>query len=258
MNASDTFTIKTEVFEGPLDLLLSLIEKRKLFISDISLAQVADDYIGYVQKLGEFPMGMTASFILTASTLLLIKSKSLLPNLSLTQEEQGSIEDLQNRLIIYKRIQEASKYISIIFGKSVIFSKMQSKTVSPVFSPDENMTTHAMLESMRTVLASLPKKEVLSKTIVKKIMSIEEMINRLSSRVEQSLKMNFSEFAGSHANTKSTGGVHRATKEEKIMIIVSFLAILELVKQGVIEVNQRTFLEDITMEAQNLKVPNYH
>ena len=73
------YTVKTEAFEGPLELLLNLIEKRKLFISDISLAQVADDYIEYINKQEDFPMASTADFILVASTLVLIKSKSLLP-----------------------------------------------------------------------------------------------------------------------------------------------------------------------------------
>ena len=254
----ESYTIKTEVFEGPLDLLLSLIEKRKLFISDISLAQVADDYIEHVKRLSQFPMDMTASFILIASTLLLIKSKSLLPNLPLTLEEEGSIEDLEERLKIYKRVQEASKHLSLKFGKTIIFQKTQSRVIAPVFSPDEDITTLAMLQSMRTVISMLPKKEVLTKTVVKKIMSLEEMINTLTERVNQNLKMNFGDFAGGHGRTESQGARHTVTREEKVMIIVSFLAMLELVKQGVIEVSQQAFSDDIAMETQTLSVPHYH
>ena len=82
-----TFKIKTEAFEGPLDLLLNLIEKRKLFINDISISKVADDYIAYIKNLNKFPIRESANFILIASTLLLIKSISLLPNLHLSEEE---------------------------------------------------------------------------------------------------------------------------------------------------------------------------
>lgn len=86
MNATlPEFKIKTEVFEGPLDLLLSLVEKRKLFISDISLASVTDEYINHINKLPEYSMDDRTQFILIASTLLLIKAKSLLPNLPLTE-----------------------------------------------------------------------------------------------------------------------------------------------------------------------------
>ncbi|HVT74797.1 MAG TPA: segregation/condensation protein A, partial [Candidatus Paceibacterota bacterium] len=98
-----TFTVKQERFEGPLELLLDLIEKRKLFVNDVSLSKVADDYIGYVNNLGEFPVAEGAQFVLIASTLLLIKSKSLLPTLELTTDEQASIDDLNRRLKIYER-----------------------------------------------------------------------------------------------------------------------------------------------------------
>ena len=97
-----SYNVKTHIFEGPLDTLLSLIEKRKLFINDISLAQVADDYISYVRSLTDFPLADSAHFVLIASTLVLIKSKSLLPNLSLTEEEQSNIDDLEDRLKHYQ------------------------------------------------------------------------------------------------------------------------------------------------------------
>src|SRR3989344_4591424 len=92
------FYIKTRSFEGPLELLLELIEKRKLFISDISLAAVADEYMVYVRDFDDFPMEDTAQFILTASTLVLIKSRSLLPGVKLTEEEVSDIQDLERRL----------------------------------------------------------------------------------------------------------------------------------------------------------------
>ena len=117
------FTIKTQSFEGPLDLLLELIEKRKLFIGDIALAKVTDDFISHIKQFENMPMGESAHFILVASTLLLIKSKALLPGLSLTEEEQGDIHDLETRLKIYKRIKDASKDIETLFGKDVIFAQ---------------------------------------------------------------------------------------------------------------------------------------
>src|ERR1035437_2753511 len=109
------FTIKTQSFEGPLDLLLDLIEKRKLFINDISLAQVTDDFISHIKQGTGVSMGESAHFILVASTLLLIKSKSLLPDLNLTDEEQGDISDLERRLKMYKCIKEASVHVRRLF-----------------------------------------------------------------------------------------------------------------------------------------------
>ena len=97
------FKIKTENFEGPLDLLLSLIEKRKMLINDISLAKVADDFIAHLQNKEQFPIKDTSDFLVIASTLLLIKSKSLLPTLNLTEEEKTDMHDLELKLKIYKK-----------------------------------------------------------------------------------------------------------------------------------------------------------
>src|SRR3989338_7017919 len=110
------YYVKTHIFEGPLDTLLSLVEKRKLFISDISLAQVADDYIAYIKSLEDFPIADSAHFILIASTLVLIKSKSLLPTLTLSEEEEHNIEDLEKRLAEYQKYKELSRHLRERFG----------------------------------------------------------------------------------------------------------------------------------------------
>ncbi len=78
------FTIRTGSFEGPYDLLLDLIDRRKLSVSELSLSQVTDDYIAFVRGHEAFPMEDAAQFIGVAATLLLIKSKSLIPELELS------------------------------------------------------------------------------------------------------------------------------------------------------------------------------
>lgn len=237
------FTVKQQSFDGPLDVLLTLIEKRKLFINDISLAKVADDYLAHIKTLGNFPIADSANFVLIASTLVLIKSKSLLPNLELTADEQGDIADLERRLKIYRRIKELSVGIKERFGKHISFSP-EPRKVEPIFSPDTSMTVAALISAVRDVLKNLPKKEFLPKVIVEKVMSLEEMITHLTKRVTDSLRMSFREF--------SKGG-----KENKIHVIVSFLAMLELVKQGIISVTQESRNDDILMETESLGVPKY-
>lgn len=239
---SHQYVIKTEKFEGPLDLLLSLIEKRKLFINEISLAKIADDYIAHVQQLGSFPIGESAHFILIASTLLLIKSRSLLPNLTLTAEEEASVSDLEDRLRVYKRIRDLSIHVRERFGKEICF-QAASRKIEPVFSPHESMTVTNLHEAIVAVLTALPKAEALPQALVKKVISLEQMIQNLTERVKGSLRMSFREFVGG--------------KEDKVNIIVSFLAMLELVKQGMIHVNQSRDFEDITMETNEISVPNY-
>ncbi len=242
--SQNSYTVKTEQFQGPLDLLLALIEKRKLFINDISLSKVADDFIAYINNLGHFPIAESAHFILIASTLLLIKSKSLLPTLNLTSEEEASIHDLEERLKLYKRIKDLSLHVKEKFGKHIIFEKNQSRIITPVFSPDESMNVQNLAASIREVLKNLPKKELMPKVLVKKVISLEEMITSLTDRIKSNLKMSFKEFA-------------KVGKEEKVHVIVSFLAMLELVKQGVIMVSQEKDFDDIHIENQDMSLPKY-
>lgn len=238
------FTIKTQTFEGPLDLLLDLIEKRKLFISDIALSKVTDDFISHVRQFDNLPMGESAHFILVASTLLLIKSKSLLPQLNLTEEEQGDIHDLETRLKIYKRIKEASKNVERLFGDEMIFGQSQSRVVSPVFAPDPGFTLEKALYSLKDLVNRLPKKENLPQITVQKIMTLQDMIGDLTKRITATLRMSFSQFTKEH-------------KAERVNVIVSFLAMLELVKQGVLQVSQTHEFADIEMETMQVGVPNY-
>ena len=236
------FAVKQEKFEGPLELLLDLIEKRKLFINDVSLAKVADDYVEYVRGVGDFPLSESAQFILIASTLLLIKSKSLLPSLELSADEKGNIADLERRLALYKIYREQAAKLSGIFGEKVLFAREERK-IQPVFSPDSSMTLSNIFESMRAVLANLPKKELLPKAVVDKVISLEEMISNLTGRITQGLKMSFKEFS--------------KDKEGKVNVIVSFLAMLELVKQGIVSVVQERHFDDIVMETENVGLPKY-
>lgn len=237
------YHVKTDVFEGPLDVLLSLIEKRKLLINDISLAAVADDFIGYIERHAEFPMGETAHFILIGSTLLLIKSKSLLPSLMLTDEEEASIEDLEHRLVLYKKYKELSEHVAERFGRQPLFFKMPLKR-EPVFAPDDSMTTANLYEAIMGVLAQKPEARNELHTTVKKVMSLEEMIEQLHARIQSSIRMSFNEFSGTGA-------------KEKVEIVVSFLALLELVKRGAVHVEQDSHFSDILIETETISMPRY-
>lgn len=238
------YKIKTEIFEGPLDTLLSLIEKRKLFINDISLSQVADDYINYVKNLENYPIADSAHFILIASTLVLIKSKSLLPNLSLSEEEEKNIEDLEKRLSEYQKYKALSNHLRELFGIHMSYMRLPSREKKIVFSPDRNTNIQNLLETIKIVIENIPKKEIVQKAIVQKVISLEETIENLTNRITHSLRMSFKDFSG-------------IGKKDKVTVIVSFLAMLELVKQGIIMVKQDKDFQDIEMETQNVTVPRY-
>lgn len=244
MNMGDEYHVKTHIFEGPLDTLLSLIEKRKLFINDISLAQVADDYIAYIKNLEDFPIADSSHFILIASTLVLIKSKSLLPNLTLTEEEESSIEDLEDRLKQYQKYKALSAHLREKFGITVEYLRLPSKEKKIVFTPDKNTSIERIRETVKSLIQNIPKKEFVPKAIIQKVISLEEMMDNLSQRITKSFKMSFKVFSG-HG------------KEEKVNVIISFLAMLELVKQGIINVRQDADFHDIEMETEVVGIPKY-
>lgn len=244
------YRLKTEQFEGPLDLLLSLIEKRKLFIGDFSLASVADEYISRIRKFESYPMNDVANFLLVASTLVLIKSKSILPELSLNQEEEEDIDDLKRRLAMYELFRGLAQDIRARFGKQVIFERSGRPEMAAVFAPDKRISAAQMAQSMRDTLNALPKKTVLPRATVRKVVSIEEMMTRLAVRVTAALKTSFGQFSR-YEKGKAL------PKEERLEIIVSFLAMLELVKQGVVHVTQSEEFGDIDIETHKFDTPTY-
>lgn len=244
MDTIISYTVQTKVFRGPFELLLSLIEKRKLLINDISLATVTDDYIEHIKTIQKFPLAQSAHFILIASTLLLIKSKSLLPSLELTREETESIEDLEHRLKEYKKMRELSCHIRELFGKRILFSKQHAGKGEPVFSPDASLSVSSLAHGIRDVFKQLPRVQPIPKVVIEKMMSLEDMVERLTVRITKSLKMSFREFSD-------------MGKAEKITIIISFLAVLELAKQGTISAQQDQCFGDIQLKSQSINVPQY-
>lgn len=238
------FSIKTDIFEGPLELLIELCEKRKLLINDISLAAVTDEYISHVSDMQEKSLPHTAQFVQLAATLLLIKSKSLLPVLELTAEEEASIDDLEDRLRQYQIYREAGTVIASQFGKNPLHEAQFVPPTDPLYMPDRWCTLTELHTAMWQVLQNLPKKEAKPKVQVKAAISLEDMMHNLQQRIETQLRARFSD-------------IRKETTEHKT-IIVGFLAILELVKQGNVLVTQLGRFADIEIERDGGTTPRYY
>ena len=133
--------VKQEKFEGPLELLLELIQKEKLSINEISLAKVTDEYVAEVEKLakeGHIDQEALAEFLVIAGELLLIKSRSLLPEYAPTPEEQESLEELSRRLEELKRLRDASQELGQLARRhTFIFSREPYLGMEPLFYPPE-------------------------------------------------------------------------------------------------------------------------
>lgn len=243
MPVSSTLTVKTPVYEGPLDLLLELIEKRKLLINDISLAGVADEYIARIRSMDELPVGETAEFVALAATLLLIKSRSLLPTLELSGDENKDIKELQYRLAVYQILKEAAAGLGKAARSAPVRYEGRLPEPEPLFLPDPAATPASLRSAAQMLIEGFPSTLTLPKVEVKKIVSIEEMIERLAARVSSAFKLSFREFTKSSAAARGE-------------VIVSFLALLELMKQGILKATQEEKHGDITLEADAVTTPH--
>src|SRR6185369_6888495 len=164
----NNFKVRVGEFEGPLDVLLRLIEDKKMHISQVALAAVTDDFIGYMQTLDGGHKNELASFVLIAATLMLIKSISLLPSLTMTPEEEGSVLDLERRLKIYQKLRELGTGIKARFGQQIIFGPESQSQLTPVFVATAEITGQNLLQALRNLVANFPKASLLPQVAIKK------------------------------------------------------------------------------------------
>ena len=229
-----SYTVHLQQFEGPLDLLLELIEKEKLDITEISLARVAEQYLEYLNNFQNISPNILVDFLTVASKLILIKSRSILPTLEISEEEEEEIQDFKKQIEEYKKFKEASKVIGKIIEKNKIsYSRESFIGIQTFFYPPKNINTKDLYNFFKQVLKRLPTVEKLSKETVKEVITLQEKIKDLQKNLEKRAKLNF------EATLKNTSS--------KTDIIVSFLAILELSKQRIIWIEQTEIFGKITL-----------
>lgn len=229
------YHIRLEQFEGPLDLLLSLIEKEKLDITQVSLAKVADQYLEYIQNEKNISLENLASFLVVAARLILIKSRALLPILDWNDEEEASVDDLEIKLRTYKRFREAADRLGkCFFSARPAYSRESFLGMQAVFYPPQNISVENLQTHFLDVLGEIPVFEELPEKEMRAIVTLEEKIASLQETLRDRVESSFLELAKS--------------AENRVEVIVSFLAILELVKQRFIFVEQDQFFSDIRIK----------
>lgn len=242
--AKTPFLVRTESHEGPLELILELIEKRKLSISEIALSEITDEFIAHIRGQGSFPMEEASAFIAVAATLLLIKSRSLIPELELSEEEEEDVEDLKRRLTAYEHARDAARELGRLFGLRPAYSR-GDRAPEAIFAPSRDLSADALVAALASAYEAHEKtrEEKLPEARVRATISIEDMMDRLHERVKSALTLSFKEFSG--------------TAKERVEVIVSFLALLELVKQGAVEIQQHAVFGDITISNTTSSTPHY-
>ncbi|MEA2007238.1 MAG: ScpA family protein [Patescibacteria group bacterium] len=233
------FQVKTKQFEGPLHLLLELIENQKLDITRVSLTHVADDFLAHIEKEKGIGLGSLSEFLLISSQLILLKSKALLPIFEFTQEEEEDLEDLQQRLIEYQKFQKISEEI----GKArelnkISFSRDEERTFLSVFIP-QDISSKYLNEVYVNILQEVPAKEDLAEHVMEEVVSLEEKIVQLKDTIEKRMKIAFHET------------VEQA--ESKVDVVVTFLAMLEMIKQRIVSVQQSEMFGEIIIKKNTIK-----
>lgn len=225
---------KLEKFEGPLSLLLKLIEHQEMDITQVSMSKVADQYVDYIRSNNNINPEEMADFLVVAARLLLIKSKALLPYLY--PEEEEEIEELEQQLKMYKEFIEASKEIQKRLGKKIFmfareFNRKALLNNVNLFAPPKDLDKNEVKIVFIELLTRIQPPEKLEEETIGHKISIEEKIIHIQKMLLDRIKTSFNEV------------LQKA--ENKTEIVVSFLAILELMRQREITLEQNEIFGDI-------------
>ena len=228
------FYVRQEKFEGPLDLLLDLINKDRLAITDISLARVADEFLGRVKAMDEVNQIELGEFLVVAAQLLLIKSRALLPDAGNTPQEETVTGDLALRLKEYQAFRAiAAEVRKIEVAGTSIFPRVVSYDERRVFSPPPECAPALIQTAFRDIMRLSPERVILPEGRIRSIVSLEEKMQHVERLLTESMQKSFADVV--------------ALSRDKADIIVSFLAILELAHKCAIILNQEKSFGEIVM-----------
>ena len=231
------YQVNLDKFSGPLDLLLSLIEEKKMAIGEIVLSQVTDQFLEYLKKIQEDEnyQRVLADFLVIASRLILIKSRTLLPGLVLSQEEEGDIKELEERLKAYQQIKilgrELGKWAK---NRTSYFGRDSYLNMPAVFYPPQNISAGDLYKIYESFLKTLPQIEKLEEKNLQRVVTLEQKIQELRARITTAVEASFADIS-------------RGVKT-KIDVILSFLAVLMLCRTKVLELSQNEIFGDIKIK----------
>lgn len=237
--------IKVADFEGPFDLLLHLIKKNKMNIYNVEIYKVTNQYLRHLDEMKEMDLEITSEFIVVAATLIEIKSKTLLPKPKKEEEDEEDIErKLLEKLIIYKKIKEATEFFKGKYTRSGDIYTKKPEVIEEIKGPvdnDEllrNVTLLDLYNIYNNLLEIYLNKQNRSNVIQKKIFvdkyKIEDKFDYLAERLKNNKVTEFSDLM--------------SECECKLECVVTFLALLEMMKQRMVKVYQNSSFGEILIE----------
>lgn len=237
---TNKYAIKLDNFEGPLDLLCHLVDKNKMDINQIKISEITDQYIDYINKMQELNLDVTSEFILMASTLLFIKSKSLLPK-QVEDEAELTEEELVHRIIEYKKYKEISKKLKELYQVySKRFYKVPDKIELPARKLEQNYSKDLIEQSYKNLLEKNKSK------INKNAINIEKIAITETVTVTSKVKDIFKELIKKPRFIFSK--LCSAKKYTRLETVTAFSGILELTIRNKIKAQQERNFGDIIVE----------
>jgi segregation and condensation protein A len=224
------YQVRIENFEGPLDLLLHLIKKNEINIYDIPIAMIAQQYLEYIDAMKELNLTVAGEFLVMAATLLHIKSKMLLPaDETVEDEEDGPDprEELVRRLLEYKQYKDAARQLD---GQERMWREIFSREPSPPLETEaesddpmlENVSLFDLVDALQGILNRNPGRKLLE--IIPDNLTVRERMNVILETLEGKESVSFSALFEESCH--------------RLVIIVTFLALLELIRLRVARVFQ--------------------
>ncbi len=217
------FRISLDEFEGPLDLLLFFIQRDELDIYNIPISTITADFIGYIHDVRNLNLEVAAEFIYMASMLMSIKAKMLLPRETMDGADTDEFDprtELVQRLLEYKRIKEASIALSQLaevrenlFGRG-FFEEFEPETIDELDEPVNRPTLYHLMLAYKSVLESMPRP--MTRNVMDAPVTVEEQTLLILSRLQDQVQVSF---------LSVLEGV-----TERLILVVTFLAVLELCK----------------------------
>jgi len=230
------YTLKINDFEGPLDLLLHLIKEAKMSIFDFSVEEIVKNYLDFINKMQQINLTVASSYLVMASELIELKSKMLLPRHE-EEEEEDPKEELINRLIEYQKYKEMTEMFKALEEKrKEIFTKLPENLTEYIDNKplnNSNLTVDDLINAFSKFLERQKENVVLETKITKKEITVEERKKDIKEKIFKRGRMKFFEF------------FDILNRE---YVVVTFLAVLEMVRKNEINIIQENNFDDIICE----------
>jgi segregation and condensation protein A len=234
------YKVKLEIFEGPLDLLLYLIKQDEIDIYDISLERITHQYLEYLQAFKELNIELAGEFIVMAANLIYLKSRSLLPVDQQPPEEDAEEDDprwdLIRQLIEYKKFKEAAAELHLRgLEQERIFTRESGTSLSQEPLRLEEVGIFQLINAFQTVIKRIEARQDVQEIFAERF-SVSEKIDTILKRVANGARLRFSELFGDVVS--------------RVEVVVTFLALLELIRLKQVRAHQKSMFEEIEIAAE--------